>query len=49
MMPGLSWSRLSLTGIVLFISVVIGWLVIHFGPQYGIDTRFKQACIFIAV
>ncbi|ELY3595555.1 ImcF-related family protein [Cronobacter turicensis] len=48
-MPGLSWSRVGFAGIVIFVSAVIWGVIIHFGPQYGIDTRFKQGCVFVAV
>ncbi|KAB8313491.1 type VI secretion protein VasK [Erwinia endophytica] len=48
MMPGSSWSRGGLAGIVAFISLIILGLILHFGPQYGVDTHLKQALVFAA-
>jgi type VI secretion system protein ImpL len=48
MMPGSSWSRGGLAGIVAFISLIILGLILHFGPRYGVDTRLKQTLVFAA-
>lgn len=42
MTPVSSWSRGGLAGIVALISLTIVGLILHFGPQYGLDTRLKQ-------
>lgn len=44
-----SWGRGGLAGIVALISLVIVGLILHFGPQYGLDTRLKQVMVFAAV
>ncbi|MBS0850066.1 ImcF-related family protein [Citrobacter sp. JGM124] len=49
MMPGSSWSRGGLAGIIACISAVIVALILHFGPSYGLDTRLKQVLAFVAV
>lgn len=49
MTPVSSWSRGGLTGIVALISLAILGLILHFGPQYDLDTRLKQAMAFAAV
>ncbi|MDX6039168.1 ImcF-related family protein [Scandinavium lactucae] len=48
MMPGSSWSRGGLAGVVAFISLLILGLILHFGPQYGVDAPAKQALVFAA-
>jgi type VI secretion system protein ImpL len=49
MMPGSSWSRGGLAGIVAFISLIILGVILHFGPRYGVDTHLKQALVFAAI
>nr|WP_313050377.1 ImcF-related family protein [Atlantibacter subterranea] len=49
MMPGSSWSRGGLAGIIACISAIIVALILHFGPSYGLDTRLKQVFAFAAV
>lgn len=49
MTPVSSWSRGGIVGIVAFISLIILGLILHFGPQYGLDTRLKQVMVFLAV
>lgn len=49
MMPGSSWSRGGLAGIIAFISAVIVALILHFGPSHGLDTRLKQVLAFAVV
>lgn len=46
MTPVSSWSRGGLAGIVALISLAIVGLIMHFGPQYGLDTRLKQVMAF---
>lgn len=43
MMSASLWSRGGLVGIVALISLAILSLILHFGPQYGLDTRLKEA------
>ena len=49
MTPVSSWSRGGLAGIVALISLAILGLILHFGPQYGLDTRLKQAMAFVVI
>ncbi|WP_313081374.1 hypothetical protein, partial [Atlantibacter sp.] len=49
MMPGSSWSRGGLVGIIACISAIIVALNLHFGPSYGLDTRLKQVLAFVGV
>ena len=49
MMPGSSWSRGGLAGIIAFISAVIVALILYFGPSHGLDTQLKQVFAFAAV
>ena len=49
MMPGSTWSRVGLAGIIACISAIIVALILHFGPSYGLDTRLKQVLAFVAV
>ncbi|RAU52851.1 type VI secretion protein VasK [Pseudocitrobacter sp. RIT415] len=49
MMPGNTWSRVGLAGIIACISAIIVALILHFGPSYGLDTRLKQVLAFVAV
>lgn len=49
MMSASLWSRGGLVGIVALISLVILSLILHFGPQYGLDTRLKEAMAFVSV
>ena len=49
MIPGLTWSRMGIAGIVVFVSALIWSGLVRFGPQYGIDTRLKQGALFAAV
>jgi len=49
MMPGSSWSRGGLVGIIACISAIIVALILHFGPSHGLDTRLKQVLAFAAV
>ncbi|HIE5390333.1 TPA: ImcF-related family protein [Enterobacter cancerogenus] len=49
MSPVSSWSRGGLAGIVALISLAILGLILHFGPQYGLDTRLKQAMAFVVI
>ncbi|MHB9348673.1 MULTISPECIES: ImcF-related family protein [Enterobacter] len=49
MMPGSTWSRGGLVGIVACISAIIVAVILHFGPSYGLDTRLKQVLAFVAV
>lgn len=49
MTPVSSWSRGGLAGIVALISLAILGLILHFGPQYGLDTRLKQAMAFAVI
>ncbi|MCI8906351.1 MAG: type VI secretion protein VasK [Enterobacter sp.] len=49
MTPVSSWSRGGFAGIVALVSLAIMGLILHFGPQYGLDTRLKQAMAFAAV
>lgn len=49
MMPGSSWSRGGLAGIIAFISAVIVALILHFGPSHGLDSRLKQVFAFAVV
>lgn len=43
-----AWGRGGLVGLVVFISLFIGGLLFHFGPQYGLDTRLKLGAVFSA-
>ncbi|EWG74265.1 MULTISPECIES: ImcF-related family protein [unclassified Enterobacter] len=49
MMPGSTWSRWGLAGIIACISAIIVALILHFGPSHGLDTRLKQVLAFVAV
>ncbi len=49
MMPGSTWSRGGLVGIIAFISAIIVAVILHFGPSHGLDTRLKQVLAFVAV
>ncbi|SFF21607.1 type VI secretion system protein ImpL [Kosakonia radicincitans] len=49
MMPGSTWSRGGLVGVIALISAIIVALILHFGPSYGLDTRLKQVLAFVAV
>lgn len=49
MMPGSTWSRGGLVGIIACISAIIVALILHLGPSYGLDTRLKQVLAFVAV
>lgn len=49
MMPGSTWSRVGLAGIIACISAIIVALILHFGPSYGLDTRLKQVLAIVAV
>ncbi|WP_343710922.1 ImcF-related family protein [Kosakonia radicincitans] len=49
MMPGSTWSRGGLAGIIACISAIIVALILHFGPSYGLDTRLKQVLAFVTV
>lgn len=49
MMSASLWSRGGLVGIVALISLAILSLILHFGPQYGLDTRLKEAMAFVSV
>ncbi len=49
MMPGSTWSRGGLIGIIAFISAIIVAVILHFGPSHGLDTRLKQVLAFVAV
>lgn len=49
MMPGSTWSRGGLVGIIAFISAIIVAVILHFGPSHGLDTRLKQVLAFAAV
>ncbi len=49
MMPGSTWSRGGLAGIIACISAIIVALILHFGPSHGLDTRLKQVLAFVAV
>lgn len=49
MMPGSSWSRGGLVGIVASISFIILGLILYLGPRYGIDTHLEQVLVFAAV
>lgn len=49
MMPGSSWSKAGLAGLVVLISIVIIGLIVYFGPGFGIETYPVQAMIFAAV
>lgn len=49
MMPGSSWGRGGLAGIIACISVIIVALILHFGPPHDLDTRLKQVLAFVAV
>ncbi|MCZ7837071.1 type VI secretion protein VasK [Atlantibacter hermannii] len=47
MMPGSSWSKGGLSGMIAFISAAIVALNIYFGPSHGIDTLPKQVFAFV--
>ncbi|UYK97761.1 ImcF-related family protein [Pantoea stewartii] len=49
MMPGSTWSRGGLAGIIACISAIIVAVILHFGPSYGLDTRPMQVLAFVAV
>lgn len=49
MMPGSSWSRGGLAGIIACISAILVALILHFGPSYGLDTGPMQVLAFVAV
>ena len=49
MMPGSTWSRGGLVGIIAFISAIIVAVILHFGPSHSLDTRLKQVLAFVAV
>lgn len=49
MMPGSTWSRGGLAGIIACISAIIVALILYFGPPHGLDTRLKQVFAFVAV
>lgn len=49
MMPGSTWSRGGLIGIIAFISAIIVAVILHFGPSHGLDTRLMQVLAFVAV
>ncbi len=49
MMPGSTWSRGGLAGIIACISAIIVAVILHFGPSHGLDTRLKQVLAFAAV
>ncbi|HFP9407106.1 TPA: ImcF-related family protein, partial [Raoultella planticola] len=49
MMPGSTWSKGGLAGIIACISAILVALILHFGPSYGLDTRLKQVLAFVAV
>lgn len=49
MMPGSTWSRGGLAGIIACISAIIVAVILHFGPSLGLDTRLKQVLVFVAV
>lgn len=49
MMSASLWSRGGVVGIVALISLAMLSLILHFGPQYGLDTRLKQAMAFVSV
>ncbi|TFB27365.1 type VI secretion protein VasK [Lelliottia nimipressuralis] len=49
MMPGSTWSRGGLAGIIACISAIIVALILHFGPSHGLDTRPMQVLAFVAV
>ncbi len=49
MMPGSTWSRGGLAGIIACISAIIVAVILHFGPSHGLDTRLKQVLAFVAV
>jgi len=49
MMPGSTWSRGGLAGIIACISAIIVAVILHFGPSHGLDTRLKQVFAFVAV
>ena len=49
MMPGSTWSRGGLAGIIACISAIIVAVILHFGPSHGLDTRPMQVLAFVAV
>lgn len=49
MMPGNTWSRGGLVGLIVFISAIIVAVILHFGPSQGLDFRLKQMLAFVAV
>ncbi|WP_447842918.1 ImcF-related family protein [Enterobacter cloacae] len=49
MMPGSTWSRGGLAGIIACISAIIVTVILHFGPSHGLDTRPMQVLAFVAV
>lgn len=49
MMPGSSWSRGGLAGMIVCISAIIVALILHFGLSHGIDTLPKQVLVFVVV
>lgn len=49
MMPGSSWSKGGLAGMIAFISAAIVALILYFGPFHGIDTLPKQVFAFVIV
>lgn len=49
MIPGLSWSRIGIVGIAVFMSAGIWTGIVRFGPKYGVETRPAQIAVFIGI